>query len=266
MNRQSSDYWKKLLVLAVVAVTATISYFQFRNTLTLQNLTTEEAELRSFQQDHAIRVYGAAFLLYVAVTGLSIPGATVLTLVYGWYFGFWRSVVLISFASTAGATVALLVSRFLLRDWFQSRFGETLNNCNRALKGDGAAYLLTLRLIPVVPFFAINAVMGLTSIRVRTFWWVSQAGMLPATAVYVYAGSSVPSLATLAEKGARGILTPKLFIALSLLGLVPLILKKTLQRFHPVESDPVMESHTAESVCQTPIPEVALMDSLDERS
>lgn len=233
MDRQPSNLWKKLFVLAVVGAAATIGYSQFHDTLTLQNLAAKEAELRGFQQDHALLVYGVAFLVYVAVTGLSLPGATVLTLTCGWFFGFWRGVVLVSFASTTGATVAFLVSRFLLRDSIQTRFGEKLTTFNRELEREGAFYLFMLRLIPAVPFFVINVVMGLTPIRTRTYWWASQLGMIPGTAVYVYAGSSVPNLATLAEKGAKGILSPQLIVAFALLGLVPLILRKAMQRFRP---------------------------------
>lgn len=233
MDRQPTNLWKKLFVLAVVVAAVVIGYVQFRDTLTLQNLAAKEAELKTVQQEHPWLVYGAAFLVYVVVTGLSLPGATVLTLTCGWFFGFWRGVVLVSFASTTGATVAFLVSRFLLRDSIQSRFGEKLATFNRALEREGAFYLFMLRLIPAVPFFVINVVMGLTPIRTRTYWWVSQLGMIPGTAVYVYAGSSVPNLATLAEKGAKGILSPQLIVAFALLGLVPLILKKAMQRFRP---------------------------------
>ena len=233
MDRQPTNLWKKLFVLAVVAAAVVIGYVQFRDTLTLQNLAAKELELKSVQQEHPWLVYGAAFLVYVVVTGLSLPGATVLTLTCGWFFGFWRGVVLVSFASTTGATVAFLVSRFLLRDSIQSRFGEKLATFNRALEREGAFYLFMLRLIPAVPFFVINVVMGLTPIRMRTYWWVSQLGMIPGTAVYVYAAASVPNLATLAEKGAKGILSPKLIVAFALLGLVPLILKKAMQRFRP---------------------------------
>lgn len=232
-NQNSTPLWKKLLVVALVVTAGGIGYFQFRDTLTLQHLAAQEAQLRAWQQDHPLLVYGAAYLIYVIVTGLSLPGATVLTLTCGWFFGFWRGVLLVSFASTSGATVAFLVSRFLLRDSIQQRFGERLATFNQALEREGAFYLFMLRLIPAVPFFVINVVMGLTPIRTRTYWWVSQLGMLPGTAVYVYAGSSVPNLATLAEKGAQGILSPQLFVAFALLGIVPLVLKKVVQRFRP---------------------------------
>ena len=222
--------WKKLAVLLTIVTAAGVGYFQFRETLTLQNLASREAELRSLQQAQPLLVYGMAFLVYVTFTGLSLPGATVLSLVCAWFFGFWRGMVLVSFAATAGATVAFLFSRFLLRETIQRRFGNRLQTFNQALEREGALYLFMLRLNPVVPFFVINAVMGLTPIRPWTFWWASQIGMLPGTAVYVYAGSRVPNLATLAEKGATGILSPQLLIAFLLLGVVPLLLKRLFQK------------------------------------
>lgn len=234
----SANPWKKLLVLVVIVAAAAVSYTQFRDSLTLQHLAAKEAELRSLQQDQAILVYGVAFLVYVAVTGLSLPGAAALTLICGWMFGFWRGTLLVSFASTTGATVAFLASRFLLRDSLQRKFGDRLAIFNQALEREGAFYLFMLRLIPAVPFFVINVVMGLTPVRTRTYWWVSQLGMLPGTAVYVYAGSSVPNLTTLADKGATGILSPQLLVAFVLLGLVPLVLKKVIQRIRPVVAPP----------------------------
>ena len=235
-NHSLNALWKKLLVVVIVVIAVSVGYSQFGDTLTLQNLAAQEAQLRAWQLDHPLLVYGAAFLIYVAVTGLSLPGATVLTLTCGWFFGFWRGVLLVSFASTTGATVAFLVSRFLLRDSIQRRFGERLATFNQSLEREGAFYLFMLRLIPAVPFFVINVVMGLTPVRTRTYWWVSQLGMLPGTAVYVYAGSSVPHLSTLAEKGATGILSPQLLVAFALLGIVPLVLKKVVQRFRPTVS------------------------------
>jgi len=136
---------------------------------------------------------------------------------------------LVSFASTAGATVAFLLSRYLFRDALQSRFGDRLAGFNAALESEGAFYLFTLRLIPAVPFFVINVVMGLTPLKTRTFWWVSQLGMLPGTVVYVSAGASVPSLQVLAERGVGGVLSPQLFAAFIALGLFPLIVKSVMK-------------------------------------
>lgn len=233
-RRAGTSLWIKLLVLSLILAAATLGYWQFGDSLTLQSLSEQEAALRSYQQEHPILVYSAAFLIYVTVTGLSLPGATVLTLTCAWFFGFWRGLLLVSFASTTGATVAFLVSRFLLRDTIQQRFGDRLMAFNQALEREGAFYLFMLRLIPVVPFFVINVVMGLTPVRTPTYWWVSQLGMLPGTAVYVYAGSSVPTLGTLAEKGVQGIVSPQLLAAFAVLGLMPLVLKKIVQRFRPV--------------------------------
>lgn len=225
----------RLGVLSLVAAAMILGYVQFRDALTLANLARQEYELRAFQEQHPVLIYGAAFLFYVLVTGLSLPGASVLTLAYGWYFGLVRGVIVVSFASTAGASLAFLLSRFLFRGFVQNRFGERLKTFNEALKHEGPFYLFTLRLIPAVPFFVINAVMGLTPIRTRTFWWVSQLGMLPATSIYVYAGSRVPSLQTLADEGMNAVFTPmqltQILFALTLLGIFPLAVRWTIRFF-----------------------------------
>lgn len=225
----------KLLMVGLVVCAGALAYWQFGDNLNLASLAQRESQLREFQQQHPVLVYGIALLVYVAVTGLSLPGATVLTLTYGWYFGLLPGVVLVSFASTAGATLAFLLSRFLLRDPIQRKFGDRLEKFNQALEREGPFYLFGLRLIPAAPFFVINAVMGLTPIRARTFWWVSQLGMLPGTVVYVYAGSSVPSLQTLADKGIGAVLTPaqftQLLIAFVVLGAFPLVVRLAVKRF-----------------------------------
>lgn len=224
----------KPLLLLMLVTAGVILWMALGDYVTLEYLSTKEAELRAFQADHAWLVYGIAFLIYVLMAGLSLPGAAALSLVYAWYFGFLRGVVLVSFASTAGATVAFLLSRHLFREAVLSRFGTRLSSFNERLGEDGAFYLLWLRLVPLVPFFVINLVMGLTPVRTRTFWWVSQLGMLPGTMVYVYAGSRVPSLGELAEHGISSILSPgqlaQLAVAFGLLGAFPLIVKQVLQR------------------------------------
>ncbi len=218
----------RLLLLAGVLALAVFGYVRFGDSLTLESLAEREEALRDYRAEAPWLVIGGAFAIYVAVTGLSLPGATVLTLAFGWFFGFWQALLLVSFASTGGATLAFLFSRYLLRDAIQSRFGGKLARFNEALEREGSFYLFTLRLIPVFPFFVINLVMGLTPIRTWTFWWVSQVGMLAGTAVYVYAGSSVPNLADLADRGIEGILTPRLVIAFVVLGLFPLAVKKIM--------------------------------------
>ena len=187
--------WFKTLVVLGLGFTFVATFLIFRNRLSLENLTAYEVTLRGFQDKHPLLVYLAAFLTYVAVTGLSLPFATALSLLFAWYFGFLRGVVLISFASTTGATSAFLLTRYLFRDALQHRFASQLETFNQALQREGAFYLFTLRLIPAVPFFAVNVVMGLTRMRTVTFWWVSQLGMLAGTIVYVYAGSTIPTLA-----------------------------------------------------------------------
>jgi len=222
-----SSMWQKLTVIAVVGSVMGILYSQFGSQLSLQSLAERESELRAFQSQHPVLVFGIAFLIYVTVTGMSLPGAAALTLVYGWYFGFTKALALVSFASTLGATIAFLLSRYLFRDAIMKRFGDRLTKFNESLEREGSFYLFTLRLIPAIPFFIVNAVMGLTPLKTRTFWWVSQIGMLAGTAVFVYAGSSVPDLATLAEKGVNAAFSPtqmmQIVAAFVLMGAFPLI-------------------------------------------
>lgn len=229
----SSGAWKKFLVLAFVVTIGALLFFKFRHALTLDSLAAKEADLRGYQADHPLLVFAWGFIIYVLVTSLSLPGAAILTLVAGWFYGFWKGLLLVSFASTLGATLAFLLSRFLLGEAVQRKFGDRLAKFNEALDKEGAFYLFSLRLIPVVPFFVINLVMGLTTIRTWTFWWVSQLGMLAGTAVFVYAGSQVPTLKELAEKGAGGILSPGLIVAFVLLGIFPILVKKLFERFRP---------------------------------
>ena len=222
--------WTKLVVLTVFVTAAVLLYLQFADAFNLSNLAEKETDLRAYQVESPLAVFGIAFLIYVAITGFSLPGATALTLIFGWYFGFVRGFILVSFASTMGATLAFLLSRYLLRDPIQKRFRDRLGKFNTALEKEGAFYLFTLRLIPAVPFFVINLVMGLTPLRIGTFWWISQLGMLPGTMAYVYAGSNVPDLKTLAENGIKGIVSPQLIVAFIILGLLPITLKKIVER------------------------------------
>lgn len=231
-------FWStpRLFVMLVFLVAAAI-YWRWGDTLSLAGLSGHESALRRYGVDHPVLVCLVALSVYIAITGLSLPGATALTLVVGWYFGFGRGLVLVSFASTTGATIAFLTSRYFLREAVRSKFGARLASFNDNLRREGAFYLFTLRLIPAIPFFAINLVMGLTPISTRTFWWVSQIGMLPGTAIYVYAGSTFPTLRALAENGVGGILTPQLFAALFALGLFPLVAKWSIGRFRRASED-----------------------------
>jgi uncharacterized membrane protein YdjX (TVP38/TMEM64 family) len=213
----------KLTVLAVFAGAFGWLFLEYRDSLTLENIARHESQFRQFRTDHPVGVYMVAFLIYVLVTGLSIPGATVLTLTYAWFFGFWRALFVVSFASTAGATCAFLLSRYLLRDTVRRRFGERLRRFDAALEKEGPYYLFTLRLLPIVPFFVVNLVMGLTPIRTWTFYWVSQVGMLAGTFVYVFAGTQLAGVEEVSD-----VLSPGMIAALSLLGLFPLLARKGL--------------------------------------
>jgi uncharacterized membrane protein YdjX (TVP38/TMEM64 family) len=161
--------------------------------------------------------------IYILVTALSLPGAAVMTLAGGALFGLLTGSLVVSFASTIGATLACFASRFLLRDWVQARFGEKLKAVNEGIEKEGAFYLFTLRLIPIFPFFVINLVMGLTKMPLMKYYWVSQIGMLPATVVYVNAGRELSKIESLS-----GILSPRLLISFALLGLFPLVAKRLI--------------------------------------
>jgi uncharacterized membrane protein YdjX (TVP38/TMEM64 family) len=181
--------------------------------------------LREAYAEHGLLMVGGYFLCYVLMAALSLPGATVMGLAGGAVFGFWVGTAAVSFASTIGATLAFLMSRYLLRDAVQRRFGDRLAAVNEGVAREGAWYLFTLRLIPVFPFFVINLVMGLTPMPARTFYWVSQLGMLGGTMVYVNAGRELGRLESLS-----GILSPSMLLAFALLGLFPLAVKKVVAR------------------------------------
>ena len=226
----------KLIGLAILGAAAFWLYRNYADSLNISALADREAELRQYYKDRPLLVYSIVFAIYVTATGLSLPGATLLSLFCGWYFGFVRGVIFVSFASTTGATLAFLLSRYFLRDAIQSKFADKLRAFNDSLAREGAFYLFTLRLIPAVPFFVINVVMGLTPMRLRTYWWLSQIGMLPGTIVYLFAGSQFPNLKTLAAEGAAGILTPPLLAAFVVLGLFPIAIRKLMNRFTSPQS------------------------------
>ena len=229
-GRRSAVTKTKVVGLVALVTIAAAGHLWFGDVLTLESIARWESALREYQRGSPRLVYGVAFLSYVAVAGLSLPDTFILTLVLGWCFGVFPSLILVSFASTTGASLAFLLSRYVLRDALQSRFGARLRAFNDALARDGAFYLFTLRLVPAVPFFLVNLVMGLTPVTLGTFWWVSQIGMLPGTAVYVYAGASVPDLQRLSQQGTGGIMSPQLLLALVLLGLFPWFARSIVDR------------------------------------
>ncbi|MGR8978933.1 MAG: TVP38/TMEM64 family protein [Gammaproteobacteria bacterium] len=221
---------RPLLLFAVALLFFIFYYFDWHQALTLENLKSKIETLSAYRRDHAVQTALIYALLYIAVTGLSLPGATVLTLAGGALFGLLWGTVIVSFASSIGATLAFLAARFLFRDAVRRRFGDWLDTIDAGMARDGAYYLFTLRLVPLFPFFAINLTMGLTNIRVLTFYWVSQLGMLAGTIVYINAGTQLAKIESLS-----GILSPPLVASFALLGLFPLIAKKAIE-FLPLSS------------------------------
>jgi uncharacterized membrane protein YdjX (TVP38/TMEM64 family) len=210
----------KRLILIVVILAAIAAYFAFDlgQYLSLENFKAQQAQIVAAKDANPLLYIGGFFLLYVAVTGLSLPGAAIMSLVAGALFGLVTGTIIVSFASSIGATLAFLSSRFLLRDWVSSKFGERMQAIDDGLARDGAFYLFTLRLIPLFPFFVVNLVMGLTRIKVPTFYGVSQIGMLPATIVFVNAGTQISQIESTA-----GLLSPMLIGSFVLLGIFPWI-------------------------------------------
>ena len=214
----------KLLVVLIFAV-ALVAFFAAggQRYFTFENLKAQQAAVEAWREMHPWRTALGFFAIYVAFTSLSLPAASILTLLGGAIFGLGWGVLIVSFASAIGATIAMLAARFVLRDWVQARFGAQLRGINRGIEKEGAFYLFTLRLIPAVPYFLINLAMGLTPIRAWPFYWVSQVAMFPATVLYVNAGTQLARLESL-----RDILSWQLIGALVLLGIFPLAAKKVI--------------------------------------
>lgn len=212
---------KTTLLILIAALIVVFFYFELDQLLTLEGMKIALAQFEQWQLAQPILVGGGFLLLYIVVAALSLPGAAVMTLAAGSLFGLIWGTLIVSFASSIGATLAFLVARYLLRDSVQNRFGERLKPLNDGIQKQGAFYLFTLRLVPVFPFFLINLLMGLTPIRATTFYWVSQVGMLAGTLLYVNAGTQLAQLDSLS-----GILSPTLLASFALLGLFPFIAKK----------------------------------------
>lgn len=209
-----------LVVLVALSIAAYFA-FDFGRYLDLDYLKQAQQQISVLVRDHAVAATVVFFLVYVLVTAASLPGAAVMTLAAGAVFGVIWGLSIVSFASSIGATLAMLLARTLFGDTVQRRFGDQLGAVNRGFERDGGFYLFTLRMVPLFPFFVINLVMGLTPIRTWTFYWVSQLGMLPGTFVYVFAGRQLAAIDSVGD-----VLSPGLIAALSLLGLFPLFAKK----------------------------------------
>ncbi len=211
---------KILIVSALVALIAAYFFFDLGSYLTLEGIKQVADDAAAFYAENPVLVLAVFFLIYVGVTAASLPGAAIMTIAAGALFGLVTGTILVSFASTLGATLAFLSSRYVLRDSIEARFGERLKAINEGLERDGAFYLFTIRMIPLFPFFVVNLVMGLTRIKALTFVWVSQIGMLLGTIAFVYAGTELAELADTGE-----ILSPTLIGAFVFLGIVPWIAK-----------------------------------------
>ncbi|MEA3381283.1 MAG: FAD-dependent oxidoreductase [Pseudomonadota bacterium] len=213
--------FKKIALLGVIAAAIfSFFYFDLNSYLTLEGMKGSLDTFKSQIADNPVLSIGVFFAIYVAVTALSLPGAAILTLAAGALFGLVQGLVIVSFASSVGATLAFLVSRFILRDTVRNKFKEKLKKIDEGVEKQGAFYLFTLRLVPVFPFFLINLLMGLTSLKTWTFYWVSQIGMLAGTAVYVNAGTQLAQIDSLS-----GIVSPGLIFSFVLLGIFPWIAK-----------------------------------------
>lgn len=212
-----------LLIAFFTIVVALFFVLDLQKYLTLEYLKSSKAFFISSYENNPILVLGSYFLFYIVITAFSLPGAVWMTLGGGAFFGLFAGTVIVSFASSIGATLAMLISRFLLRDWVQSRFEKQMQIINAGINKDGGFYLFTLRLVPAVPFFVINLGIGLTPLRAGTFYWVSQLGMLPGTLVYINAGSELGKIHSLGE-----ILSPALIASFVLLGIFPLLVKNIL--------------------------------------
>jgi uncharacterized membrane protein YdjX (TVP38/TMEM64 family) len=209
---------KFLLIIVLLILISLFFVFDLTSHLSFGNIKEHQDSILSFYSEHVLLVSSAFFVSYIIITALSLPAASTLTILAGALFGFWYGLLIASFASTIGATLAFLISRFLLLDVIQDKYKDSLKKINAGFTKEGSFYLFALRLVPLFPFFMINLVMGVLPIRAFTFYWVSQAGMLPGTAVYVFAGTELAKISSPAD-----ILSPGLLIAFSLLGLLPLI-------------------------------------------
>jgi dihydrolipoamide dehydrogenase len=217
----------RLFWVALIAVLIGVGiWLDLHRFITLENFKARQADVDAWVSGQPALAALSYFLIYVLVTAVNIPGAAVMTLIGGALFGLAQGSLLVSFASSIGATLAFLLSRYLLRDYVESRFSGFTDRINKGISKDGAFYLFTLRLVPIFPFFAINMVMGLTRIKTPTYYLISQIGMLPATVVYVNAGTQLAKL-----DSAAGILSPALLGSFALLGLFPLISKLLLNRY-----------------------------------
>jgi uncharacterized membrane protein YdjX (TVP38/TMEM64 family) len=215
---------KLLVALLIVALISAVFVLGLHQYLSLDFLRAQQQSMQIFVEQNLTGAAVAFFFLYVTVAALNIPGAAIMTLAAGAVFGVVVGVIVVSFASAVGATLAFLLSRYLLRDYVERKFSWATEKINRGVEREGGYYLFTLRLVPVFPFFVINMVMALTRLQTQTFYWVSQIGMFPATVVYVNAGTQLGRI-----EDAADILSPAVLGSFALLGVFPIVAKKILE-------------------------------------
>ncbi len=214
---------KSALILSILLVVTAFFVFDLDQSLTLENIKASQAQFEAWRISSPF-IVGTSFLaIYISVAALSLPGAAIMTLTGGALFGVIWGTIIVSFASTIGATLAFIASRFLFKKSIQNQYGNRLQAINRGIEKDGSFYLFTLRLVPVFPFFLVNLLMGLTPIRTTTFFWVSQVGMLAGTIVYVNAGTQLAQISDL-----TGILSLPLLVSFIVLGVFPILAKKIM--------------------------------------
>ncbi len=234
-NQRKGHSWWRLLLLAGVLGVAGIGGYLAGGGRAAAWLLESESQLEQWCNDHTKSAWAVALVLYVVVTAFSIPVATLLSLALGRLLGFWPAVMVVSFGSSIGATGAMLLGRTLFRESVLRRLGPRGERLLKGFERNGAFYLFTLRMMPQVPFVLVNLVMSVSTIRIRTFFWVSQLGMLPATCLYVFTGSQLPSLAAVADGRLGNILTWQLILGMILLGCFPLVVK-LCWKGHEIES------------------------------
>ncbi len=234
---------RKIVVIGVIGVIVVLFFaLDLQQYMNLAYIKESRENFQALLARYPLLVTGAFFIIYVGVTALSLPGAAVMTLAGGALFGFWVGLVIVSFASTIGATLACAVARYLFRDWTKEKMGAWYDKINAGIKREGAFYLFTLRLIPAIPFFAINLGMALTEMRLWTFYWVSQAGMLAGTAVYINAGNQLGQVSRMGD-----ILSPPLILSFVILGIFPLAVKKAVNFVRAKTGKAKVDPGTAET-------------------
>ena len=221
---------KSILILSFfLFVTFFYYFFDLQNFITFESLKLYQNKLITFFEENPNLFLFLYFFSYVILSAFSLPGATVLTIVGGYIFGIFVGTIVVSFASSIGATFAMLISRYLVRDWVQKKFSKEMQKINHSINIEGVYYLFFLRLLPLIPFFVVNLLMGLTSIRTLTFFWVSQLGMLPATIVYVNAGLQLNNLNSISD-----IYSLEFIISFFILAIFPFLVKKILSKINKI--------------------------------